>query len=79
VDEITVHELKSLLDSGSDVQLIDVREEFEFHIANLGPDSILIPLRSIGEEYYKIDQSRKVVMFCRSGGQKQECNFTVEK
>lgn len=67
VDEITVRELEVLLKEKADIQLVDVREEFEYHIANLGTDSILIPLSRIGEEYDKIDRDRKVIMFCRSG------------
>ena len=67
VDEISVHELKEMLDSGADIQLVDVREEFEFHIANLGEQTILIPLSRIGEEYDRIAKDRKVVLFCRSG------------
>ena len=67
VEEIDVHELNELLVSGGDVQLVDVREEFEFHIANLGENTILIPLSRIGEEYDRISRDRKVVLFCRSG------------
>lgn len=67
VDEITVTELDTLLKEKADIQLVDVREEFEYHIANLGTESILIPLSRIGEEYDKIDRDRKVIMFCRSG------------
>lgn len=67
MDEITVRELEVLLKEKADIQLVDVREEFEYHIANLGTDSILIPLSRIGEEYDKIDRDRKVIMFCRSG------------
>ena len=67
VEEITVHELQQKLDSGADIQLVDVREEFEYHIANLGENTILIPLSRIGEEYDRISRDRNVVLFCRSG------------
>ncbi len=67
VEEITVQELQSLLNTDPKIQLIDVREEFEFHIANLGNESMLIPLSRIGEEYDKIEKNKKVVLFCRSG------------
>ena len=45
VKEITVEELKQLIDEGADFQLIDVREPYEYDIANIG--GTLIPLGTI--------------------------------
>ena len=38
--EKTVHELKQMIDEGSDFQLIDVREPHEFELANIGGEPI---------------------------------------
>ena len=52
VKEITVQELKALMDEKKDFQLIDVREEFEYEAANMG--ATLIPLGNIVLEEEKI-------------------------
>jgi len=63
--EITVQELKKMQDNGEDFQLIDVREDFEYEVSNLGGE--LIPLSGILIEADKIDKNRPVVIMCRSG------------
>ncbi len=65
VEEIEVTELKELIDSGADFQLIDVREAYEYDIANLQGE--LIPLSKIAEQSKQIDRNKKVVIHCRSG------------
>ncbi|MEL6637298.1 MAG: ThiF family adenylyltransferase, partial [Bacteroidota bacterium] len=65
VPEIQVSELKTWIDRGADFQLIDVREAYEYDIANLG--GTLIPLGTIAERAKQIDRNKKVVIHCRSG------------
>lgn len=65
VPEVTVQEYKSWLDSGEDVQLIDVREPHEVEIAEMGGE--LIPLDSVLDNADKISRDKKVVVHCRSG------------
>lgn len=63
--EISVSELKALLDSGSDIQLIDVREPAEFESAQIGGE--LIPLGTIPQNVDKISKDKQVIIHCRSG------------
>lgn len=63
--EITVQELKQLVDSGADFQLIDVREEHEFDEANLS--GLLIPLGEILDRANEVSKDKQVVIHCRSG------------
>lgn len=63
--EVSVKELKEMMDSGEDFQLIDVREPYEYDIANL--DGELIPLNEIPFAKDKISKDKKVVVHCRSG------------
>ena len=65
VKSINVRELKKLVDQKSDFQLIDVREGYEYDIANIQGE--LIPLGSIAENVDKIASGKKVVVHCRSG------------
>ena len=63
--EITVQELKEMKDRGEDFQLVDVREDFEYEMSNLG--GTLIPLGGILIEADKIQKDKPVVVMCRSG------------
>lgn len=65
LQEVSVYDLKQLLENQSDFQLIDVREPYEFDIANLGGE--LIPLTSIAQNVSKISKDKKVIIHCRSG------------
>ena len=65
VKEVDVHELKSLFDHPNDLQLIDVREPYEYEIANLQGE--LMPLKHVREFAGQIKRDRKVVIHCRSG------------
>jgi len=64
--EISVTELKKMLDSKDDFQLIDVREQYEYDSANLGGE--LIPLATVINEVERISKDKKVIIHCKSGG-----------
>jgi len=64
--EITVQELKALRESGEPFQLIDVREPYEYEIANLGGE--LIPLAQLAWAPERVSRTGKVVVHCRGGG-----------
>ncbi len=63
--EITVQELKKLMDEKADFQLVDVRRADEFAFANLGGE--LITLDTVPNNVEKFDRERQVVVHCRSG------------
>ncbi len=63
--EITVQQLKQLIESKEDFQLIDVREEHETEICTLNGE--LIPMGTVVENIDKFSHDKKVVMHCRSG------------
>lgn len=64
--EITVTELKSRLDSGEDIQVIDVRESNEYEYCNMGGQ--LIPMGDIMANLDKISRDKPVVLHCKTGG-----------
>jgi len=63
--EISVQELKEMMDNHEDFQLIDVREDFEYEMSNLGGK--LIPLGGILIEADQVAKDKPVVVMCRSG------------
>jgi adenylyltransferase/sulfurtransferase len=67
IPEITATELKQRLDSGEDIQIIDVREPDEVAIAKI-PNSVHIPLGQILGRATEIDPHRAAVVHCKMGG-----------
>src|SRR5256884_4334938 len=65
VPEIQVEELKSRLDSGEDIFVLDVREPHEYQICNI--NGYLIPLGDLPKRVHELDSSREIVAHCRSG------------
>jgi len=63
--EITVQELKLKKDNNEDFQLIDVREEHEYDIVQIGGE--LIPMGEIMDNVEKIAKDKPVIIHCRSG------------
>ena len=63
--EVSVTELQQMRDNHEPHQLIDVREPYEFDIANLGGE--LIPLAQVPDNLDKISRDQKVIVHCRSG------------
>lgn len=63
--EVSVQELKQMMDNKEDFQLIDVREPHEYDICNLGGE--LIPQGQIPAMADKISKDKKVIIHCRSG------------
>ena len=68
VREVTATELKQRLDAGDQIKLVDVREPYEWDIANLSSlGAQLIPLGEVAERAGEIDRTAEVVVYCRSG------------
>jgi adenylyltransferase/sulfurtransferase len=69
IPQLTVKELKRRIDAGEDVQLIDVREPYEYQIAQIGGK--LIPQNDVPQRLAEIDRDREVIVQCRSGARSQ--------
>ena len=65
IPEITPKELKTRLDRGDDIYILDVREPHEYQICNL--HGHLIPLGDLPKRVSELDSSREIVAHCRSG------------
>jgi sulfur-carrier protein adenylyltransferase/sulfurtransferase len=69
VPQITVSELKRRIDAGEDLFILDVREPFEYQIANIGGK--LIPQGEVPQRLAEIDRDREIIVQCKSGGRSQ--------
>jgi sulfur-carrier protein adenylyltransferase/sulfurtransferase len=75
--EITVQDLKGLIDTKADFQLIDVREPHEYDICNIGGE--LIPMADLPHHVAEISRDKKVVVHCRSGKRSGDMVLWLEK
>ena len=69
IPQLTVKELKQRIDAGEEVQLIDVREPWEYKIAKIGGN--LIPQNEVTTRLSEIDRDREVIVHCHSGVRSQ--------
>jgi sulfur-carrier protein adenylyltransferase/sulfurtransferase len=69
IPQMTVQELKRRMDLGDDLFILDVREPFEYQIANIGGK--LIPINDVPQRLAEIDPEREIVVQCKSGGRSQ--------
>ncbi len=70
VPEVTPREVKTRMDRGDDLFILDVREPHEYQICNLR--GYLIPLGELPRRVHELDSSREIVAHCRSGKRSAE-------
>src|SRR4029079_11441820 len=64
--DVSPRELADRISRGDDIQLIDVREKWEWDIARI-PGAILVPLGSIVDAASSLDRNREIVLYCKVG------------
>ncbi len=69
IPQISVTELKRRVDAGEDLFILDVREPFEYQIANIGGK--LIPQNEVPQRLGEIDANREIIVHCKAGGRSQ--------
>ncbi len=70
IPQLGVKELKQRIDAGEDVFILDVREPYEYQIAQIGGK--LIPQNDIPQRLAEIPRDREIVVQCRSGARSQK-------
>ena len=64
--EITVKELKRLIESGTQVRLVDVREKYEYDFCHI-EGSTLIPIGQIWARVNELNPENEYVFYCHVG------------
>ena len=59
-------EVKELLDSGTDMVLVDVREKWEFEYCRI-PNSIHISVTDIPDNISKLETKKPLILVCHNG------------
>jgi rhodanese-related sulfurtransferase len=65
VPEIQAEELKQRLDQGENLFLLDVRDEYEYEISNIGGH--LIPLAQLSKRLGELNAGEEIVAVCKMG------------
>ncbi len=78
IPQITVEVLKSKLDASADIFVLDVREQHEYPIANLGAP--LIPVGELEKRVAELaaHRDREVIVHCRSGARSQKAAIILK-
>lgn len=79
MQDITVQELKSRLDAGEQLHLIDVREPHEYEAYNIGAK--LVPLGQVMA--LQVDEledwkDHEVIIHCHAGGRSMQAGLMLE-
>ena len=69
IPQLSVKELKRRMDAGESLFILDVREPFEYQIANIGGK--LIPQNDVPQRIGEIDRNQEIIVQCKSGGRSQ--------
>jgi rhodanese-related sulfurtransferase len=59
-------DIRTLLDTRTDVTLVDVREPLEFDIARV-EGAILIPLRTLPQQLDGLPRTHEIILMCHHG------------
>ncbi len=65
VHEIQVEELKQRIDKGDNFFLLDVRDEYEYEISNIGGH--LIPLAQLPKRMNELNSGAEIIALCKMG------------
>ena len=66
VTEIQPSQLAQRLERGEKLEIIDVREPYEWQIGHI-PGARLVPLDRIAEEIPRLDKTRETILYCKVG------------
>jgi adenylyltransferase/sulfurtransferase len=77
IKEITPEELYDWQVKGEPFQLIDVREQHEYDLVNIGAE--LIPLATVADNADRISRDTKVVVHCKMGGRSAKAIRELEE
>jgi adenylyltransferase/sulfurtransferase len=79
-DEVTVQELKRVLDNPQlGIQVLDVREDYEYQIAHI-KGTRLVPLSTLAQQYTELHPGQPYYIHCKAGGRSlQALQFLRER
>jgi rhodanese-related sulfurtransferase len=72
IKEITPQEFVERRAAGTDMLLLDVREDWEVQLAPVPSTLVHIPMGQVADRLGELDPAKETVVVCRSGGRSME-------
>jgi adenylyltransferase/sulfurtransferase len=69
IPQLAAQELKRRIDAGEQAYILDVREPWEYKVAQIGGK--LIPMNEIPQRLSEIDREREIIVHCHHGVRSQ--------
>jgi len=66
IKEIQPSQLARRLDGGEELEIIDVREPYEWQLGHI-PGARLVPLDRIADEIPRLDKRKETILYCKVG------------
>jgi rhodanese-related sulfurtransferase len=79
VKELTPSEFMQRRTAGEDMNLLDVREDWEVNLAPAPTKFVHIPMGQITMRVGELDASKETVVICRSGGRSAQVAHFLEQ
>jgi len=77
-ESITPRQLKERLDAGDELELLDVREPWEFGMVRI-EGSRLIPMNALPERVSELDPAAETVVICHHGARSAHVTRALER
>ena len=77
MNTITAEELKDKINNNDNIQIIDIREDYEFEDNNIGGTNI--PMENVLNSLDQIDGSKQVIICCRTGKRSAAMTHSLER
>jgi rhodanese-related sulfurtransferase len=79
VKELSPGEFMQRRNAGNDMNLVDVREDWEVQLAPAPTKFLHIPMGQIQQRIGELDASKETVVLCRSGGRSAQVAHFLEQ
>ncbi|HZE44325.1 MAG TPA: rhodanese-like domain-containing protein [Steroidobacteraceae bacterium] len=77
--ELSPREFLDRRESGEEMTLLDVREDWEVALAPVPTDTVHIPMGEISDRIGELDPMKETVVICRSGGRSAQVADFLER
>lgn len=74
---ISPEELQAWIQSDKDMQIVDIREAYEYEDGHL--DALHLPMDTVVDQLEQLAKDKPVVMYCKSGKRASAMVYMLEK
>jgi rhodanese-related sulfurtransferase len=79
VKELSPGQFMQRRNAGNDMNLVDVREDWEVQLAPAPTGFLHIPMGQIANRFGELDAAKETVVICRSGGRSMQVAHFLEQ